>query len=173
MLKLELRAKELLVGATAVLALSGCESGAKMMAGTPGSLVGKAAGIPQLNAFLPIKTKVEPGEVMPIDGYWEIVQIAKQIQIDRGRAYAVEGWLHMLTLRVQPNMVVIRNIEEVGPGVYEADDLPLLGRATMVVQPDETIAVTVKSRTGETKYTLAPVDYEDPEPVEKPAEERA
>ncbi|MEO1311970.1 MAG: hypothetical protein AAFV51_13555 [Pseudomonadota bacterium] len=159
--------------AVAFAALAGCESSSKLLAGRTGDFVAKAAGVPQFNAFLPLKTKVAPTEPLPIDGYWEVASIAKQIQIDRGRAYAVEPWLHMLSLKVHPNMVVMKNIVEVSPGVYEADDLPLMGRARMVMQPDGIIASTVTTRTGVTEYMLIPVDYEDPEPPVEKTDESA
>ena len=108
----------------------------------------------QIPAFLPSKDSVPAGDPMDIDGDWRVDTIGKVIRIDRGRAYAVDGWIHALVLSVRPNMVTIRNIQRVSDGVYVGDDLPLMGRVTMrVVSPDR-IEASVPGLFGATRYNL-------------------
>ncbi|MEL6487041.1 MAG: hypothetical protein AAFQ13_07850 [Pseudomonadota bacterium] len=81
----------------------------------------------QIPAFLPTKDSVPQAEAMEIDGDWLVNTINKVIRIERGRAYAVEGWTHAFVLQVQPGMVTIRNIRQTADGEYVGDDLPLMG----------------------------------------------
>ncbi len=139
-----------------LLSTGGCAAGAAMAAGGMGDALAQAAGVPQMNAFLPNKAAVAAGERMDIDGVYTISTIGKSIRIDRGRAYAVDPWLHMLTLKVEPNMVVMRNIQMTGRGQYVGDDLPLMGKAKMTVSPEGAINVTVAGMVGPVNYALIP-----------------
>ena len=87
----------------------------------------EAAGIPQIPAFLPDKYSVTRSEALPIDGVWMISTIRKKIRIEQGRAYALDPWLHLFVLKVQPDMVVMQNFRRTDAGRYAADDLPLMG----------------------------------------------
>lgn len=123
--------------------------------------IADAAGIPQIDAFLPDKYSVEESDALPIDGVWMISSIKKKIRIERGRAYAVDSWLHLFTLKVQPDMVVLQNFERTAPGEYSADDLPLLGPAAMKLLPDGNISVKVKGALGPASYRLIKRDLAD------------
>ena len=123
--------------------------------------IAQAASVPQIDAFLPDKYSVEETEALPIDGVWMISSINKKIRIERGRAYAVDSWLHMFTLKVQPDMVVLQNFQRTGPGQYTADDLPLLGPATFQLRPDGNISVKVKGMLGPVGYNLIKRDIDD------------
>ena len=108
---------------------------ASMMAGTALTPVEPVQA--QIPAFLPNKDAVPQTQAMAIDGDWRVNTINKVIRIERGRAYAVEGWLHAFVLRVQPDMVTIRNIQQINDAEYVGDDLPMMGRVTMkLVAPD-------------------------------------
>ncbi|MGB3472442.1 MAG: hypothetical protein WBA51_16630 [Erythrobacter sp.] len=100
-----------------------------MIAGTALAPVAPASA--QVPAFLPNKEAVAQTEPMEIDGDWRVNTINKVIRIERGRAYAVEGWTHAFILRVQPDMVTIRNIQQTGDDEYVGDDLPMMGRVTL------------------------------------------
>ncbi len=120
------------------------------------------SGIPQIPAFLPLSHTVPPtAEAMPLDGVWNITTINKRIRIDRGRAYAVDSWLHLFVLQVQANMVVVKDIVKTGAGEYSGNDLPLLGVATFKASPSGNLDVTVQAPLGPIKYALAPVDLDD------------
>ena len=111
----------------------------------------------QIPAFLPDKESVPASEAMEIDGDWRVNTIGKTIRIERGRAYALEGWTHALILQVKPDMVTIRNIRQVDEDEYVGDDLPMMGRVTMrLVSPDR-IEAEVPGLFGPVRYTLTRV----------------
>ncbi|MEO0690545.1 MAG: MAC/perforin domain-containing protein [Pseudomonadota bacterium] len=129
--------------------------GAAVMAGT--ALAPLEPVSAQIPAFLPNKETVAPGEPMAIDGDWHVNTIDRVIRIERGRAYAVEGWTHAFILSVQPDMVTIRNIQQVNETEYVGDDLPMMARVTLrVVSPDR-IEATVPGLLGPARYTLTRV----------------
>jgi len=113
--------------------------------------------VPQIPAFLPSMTDVPMTEKLPIDGEWVIDTIRKRIRIEGGRAYAVDSWLHLFVLKVEPLMVVIKGMKRTGPGQYSAQDLPLLGKWTAQLQPDGSLKVDVASVLGPIDYKLIPV----------------
>ena len=116
--------------------------------------IADAAGVPQVAAFLPDKYSVATTEALPIDGVWMISSLRKKIRIEQGRAYALDPWVHFFVLKVQPDMVVLQNFRRVGAGRYSADDLPLLGPATMTLKSDGNLDVTVQGKFGPAKYGL-------------------
>ena len=150
--------------------------GAALVAGTALAPVEPASA--QIPAFLPNKEAVAETEPMEIDGDWRVDTINKVIRIERGRAYAVEGWTHAFILRVQPDMVTIRNIQQTGDNEYVGDDLPLMGRVTLRrVSPDR-IEASVPGLLGATRYTLTRVagsSYDsggEPPPMFAPADDQ-
>lgn len=152
-MKQQKRAAALSVMVAIGLGASGCQTANKAAAGGVGDTVVAMGGIPQLGAFLPHVTTVPPtADASPIDGYWTVDAIGKRIRVERGRAYAVDGWNHALFLRVQPNMVVMTDIERTGATTYAAKDLPLMGDATFTVGADGIVSVMV----GKVGYKLIP-----------------
>ena len=111
----------------------------------------------QIPAFLPNKTSVPAGEAMEIDGDWRVNTINKVIRIEGGRAYAVEGWTHAFVLRVQPDMVTIRNIRRVDDTTIVGDALPMMGQVTMNLGPPDRIEASVPGLFGPARYTLTRV----------------
>ncbi|MCZ4303908.1 hypothetical protein O4G98_04115 [Zoogloeaceae bacterium G21618-S1] len=120
----------------------------------------QAPQLPQIPAFLPTSASVPAGAAMDIDGEWMIDAIGKRIRIEGGRAYAVDPWLHMFVLQVQPGMVVIQNIQRVGDGRYVGDDLPLIGRFEALRDASGALNVTVASVLGAVRYQLQPVSLD-------------
>jgi hypothetical protein len=120
-----------------------------------------STGALQIDAFLPNKADVEEEEPFAIDGVWKISTIGKKIRIERGRAFAVDSWLHMFVLKVQPDMVVLQNFQKTGVGRYTADDLPLLGPATFELGADGNMNVSVKSVLGPISYRLIKREVDD------------
>ena len=118
--------------------------------------------IPQIPAFLPMAHTVPAGEASPIDGEWMITSIGKRIRIQRGRAFAVDSWLHLFVLKVQPMMVVIKDIRRTGRDEYAGQDLPLMGPWTARQQQDGNLAVSVQGALGPVNYTLMPVSLDNP-----------
>ncbi len=115
--------------------------------------------IPQIGAFLPSIVDVPPGDPLVIDGLWKISSNDKMIRIDRGRAYAIDGWVHMFVLKIQPGMVVLRNLKEVKEGTYTGEDLPLAGPLKATLTGDRILDVKV----GKARYQLIPqqIDEQD------------
>ncbi len=123
--------------------------------------IADAVGIPQIGAFLPDKYDVPETETLAIDGVWLISANRKKIRIEKGRAYAVDPWLHLFTLKIQPDMVVLQNFDRVAPGQYVADDLPLLGPAKFRLLPNGNMKVNVQGVLGPASYTLIKRKYDD------------
>lgn len=116
--------------------------------------------IPQIPAFLPSVNQVPATQPMPLDGTWIIDGIGKKVRIESGRAYAVDGWLHLFVLKIVPGMVVIKNITPTGPSQYSGDDLPLLGKWTARVQANRQLAVSVAAMIP-IKYTMTPLNLDN------------
>lgn len=115
----------------------------------------------QISAFLPMADSVPRSETLDIDGVWRVNTIGKRIRIEGGRAYAVDDWLHLFTLHVQPNMVVIKNIQEDGMGGYSGEDLPLMGKWQAKPAADGGLDVSVAGVMGPASYRLLPVETLD------------
>jgi hypothetical protein len=131
-------------------------------------LIFSSCAVQPVPALLPMVDSVPPTEPMEIDGVWRVSTIGKDIRIESGRAYAVDGWLHLLTLRIDPNMVVLRNIKSDGSGGYTAEDLPLMGKWQATPAADGALDVYVAGALGPAYYRLLPVelDYPDDEDEE-------
>ena len=122
------------------------------------SLLVSIPSLALIPAMLPDKSQVPAGEPLAIDGEWMISTLNKRIRIEGRRAYALDTWLHALVLRVQPNMVVMRNIEPLADGTYTGDDLPLLGKVTLLPLANGEIEATVATGLGPVKYNLIPLN---------------
>jgi len=125
---------------------------------------GEVAGL--IEGFLPNKRDVASTDPLPIDGIWKISTINKRIRIREGRAHALDGWTHAFILKVQPDMVVLKNMKRTGPGQYEADDLPLLAKAQLELQPGGNINVKVGTVPFSTSYQLLRETLDDVEAME-------
>ena len=119
--------------------------------------------MPEIPAFLPMAHTVPQGEVTPIDGEWVVTSIGKRIRIQAGRAYALDSWLHLFVLKIQPMMVVLKDIRRTQPGQYTGQDLPLMGAWNARLGPDGTLSVNVQGALGPAQYTLMPVSQDDPQ----------
>lgn len=116
--------------------------------------------IPEVAAFLPKIVDVKPAEPMAIDGIWSISSLDKKVRVDRGRIYAIEGWKHLLVLKIKPGMVVIRDIKEQDDvGFYVGKDLPLQGEWLATLTSDRLLDIKV----GKVNYQMIPQQLDDPE----------
>jgi hypothetical protein len=132
-----------------------------------GEAIAEAAGIPNIPAFLPDRYTVAKSRALPIDGVYMVSSIRKKIRIEKGRAFALDPWLHMFVLQVSPDMVVMQNFRRVRPGQYTADDLPLLGQATMRLTANGDLDVNVASKFGPVKYNLIRLEEQYPDVFQK------
>lgn len=130
-----------------------------------GSSARPIAGL--IDGFLPSKNYVTESEVLPIDGIWKISTIKRRIKIEKGRAYAIDGWTHAFILKVLPDMVVFNNLKRTGIGRYAADDLPLLAKAEMTLKTDGNIDVRVNTFPFPTSYTLIRETLDDRNAMEE------
>ncbi len=124
----------------------------------------KPAGL--INAFLPDRFSVTETDALPIDGMWTITSINKRIRIEKGRAYAVDGWTHGLVLKILPDMVVFTDIRRDDAGQYGANDLPLAAKLEMMLRPDGNIRAKVKTFPFPIEYTLIRETLDSPEAME-------
>ncbi len=129
--------------------------------------IAEAAGIPNIPAFLPDRYTVPKTRAMPIDGVYMISTIRKKVRIESGRVFAMDGWLHMFVLKVQPDMVVMQNFRRVKPGQYKADDLPLLGTADLNLTRNGDLSVNVQSKFGPVRYNLIKLEEQYPDVFRK------
>jgi len=117
--------------------------------------------IPQIGALLPSVVDVPPADPLAIDGLWKISANDKLIRIDRGRAYAIDGWVHLFVLKIQPGMVVLRHLEEAKEGTYTGEDLPLAGPLAATLTGDRILDVKVAGKLGEARYQLIPQQLDE------------
>lgn len=117
--------------------------------------------VPQIPAFLPMMMDVPMTKKLPIDGEWMINDIRKRIRIEGGRAYAVDSWLHLFVLKVEPMMVVSQEWRRTAPGQYSGQDLPLVGPFTATLQPSGNMSVRVQGMFGPVNLTFSPVRLDD------------
>ncbi len=116
------------------------------------------AGVPQVDAFLPTNSELPAGDPLAIDGVWTIEAIDKRVRVEGGRAYAKDLWLHGLTLRIRPNMVILKDIQPDGAGKFVGEDLVMFGRNELVLQADGSIMSTVLGF----KFRWVPSGVDDP-----------
>jgi hypothetical protein len=122
-----------------------------------------AAGVPKVAAFLPSQYDVARTAPLPIDGVWRVNTIGKKIRIEQGRAYALDPWRHLFVLQVSPGMVVMQDFQRTGVGVYAANDLPLLGPATLTLNREGNLDVSVQGQLGPARYQLIRLDAQYPD----------
>jgi len=122
-----------------------------------------AAGVPKVGAFLPNQYDVARTEPLPIDGVWRVNAINKKIRIEQGRAYAIDPWRHLFVLQISPGMVVLQDFQRTGAGVYTAQDLPLLGPATLTLNREGHLDVSVQGKLGPARYQLIRLDAQYPD----------
>lgn len=119
--------------------------------------LGQIPQIPQIPAFLPLSVDVPMTKKLAIDGEWMISTIKKRIRIEGGRAYAIDSWLHLFVLKIQPLMVVSKDWRRTGPGEYTGQDLPLMGAFTAKLGRDGNLSVSVAGALGPVTFSLIPI----------------
>ena len=111
---------------------------------------------------LPGRYDVEAGAALPIDGVWTISSNKKRIRIERGRAFAVDSWVHLIVTRVYSDQVVIKDLARTDAGKYEGRDILLQGKSVMKLRKDGNIDVRVGTFPFPTKFTLIREGVDDP-----------
>ena len=132
---------------------------------TGGELESEKPWIISLGAALPGRYAVDLGVQLPIDGIWRISTNDKRIRIERGRAFAVDGWNHVLLFRVAPEQVTMTDIRRSEPGEYLGRDILLGGDSRMTLRADGNLDVRVATLPFPVKFALIRVALDDPDAI--------
>lgn len=132
---------------------------------TGGEIDSETPWIISLGAALPGRYAVDLGAPLPIDGIWRISTNNKRIRIERGRAFAVDGWNHVLLFRVEPEQVTMTDIRREKAGEYLGRDILLGGDARMTLRADGNLDVRVATFPFPAKFVLIREGLDDPEAV--------
>lgn len=130
---------------------------------TGGELDSEKPWIISLGAALPDRYAVDLGVPLPIDGIWRISTNDKRLRIERGRAFAVDGWNHVLLFRVEPEQVTMINMRRGEDGEYLGRDILLNGDATMTLRDDGNLDVSVATFPFPAKFVLIREALDDPD----------
>jgi len=147
------------------LALSGCVSTAT---GALGDAAALSMGLQQNSNAFPLATLVPAGEALPIDGVWQLGDLNKRVEMDRGRMVALDPWTFMLTKKVLPGTVLIRDIRETGPGQYQGFDLAWEKPVTFSETGSGRVGVRVQTFPLPVSYELIPTAGSQPYPSTTP-----
>lgn len=128
---------------------------------TGGEINSEKPWIISLGAALPGRYAVDLAQPLPIDGIWRISTNDKRLRIERGRAFAVDGWNHALLFRVEPDQVTMVNMREGEAGVYLGRDILLNGDARMTVRADGNLDVKVATFPFPIEFVLIRVALDD------------
>ena len=132
---------------------------------TGGEINSEKPWIISLGAALPGRYAVDLGAPLPIDGIWRISTNNKRIRIERGRAFAVDGWNHVLLFRVEPEQVTMTDIRRDEPGLYLGRDILLGGDARMSLREDGNLDVSVATFPFPAKFALIREALDDPDAI--------
>lgn len=129
---------------------------------TGGELNSEKPWIISLGAALPGRYAVDLGERLPIDGVWRLSTNDKRMRIERGRAFAVDGWNYALLFRVKPEQVTMTDIRRDAPGVYLGRDILLNGDSTLTLRADGNLDVKIASFPFPVEFVLVREALDDP-----------
>lgn len=133
---------------------------------TGGEIESEKPWIISLGAALPNRYAVDIGAPLPIDGVWRISTNDKRLRIERGRAFAVDGWNHALLFRVKPEQVVTINLRQSERGVYLGRDILLNGDTELRLRADGNLDVSVGTFPFPVKFVLIREALDNPEAIE-------
>lgn len=129
---------------------------------TGGEIESEKPWIISLGAALPNRYAVDIGTPLAIDGVWRISTNDKRLRIERGRAFAVDGWNHALLFRVKPEQVTTINLRQSEPGVYQGRDILLSGDTELRLRADGNLDVRVATFPFPVKFVLIREALDDP-----------
>ncbi len=130
---------------------------------TNGELNSDKPWIISLGAALPGRYAVDLGEPLAIDGIWRLSTNNKRMRIERGRAFAVDGWNYGVVFKVNPEQVTMVNMRETAPGVYEGRDILLNGDSKLTLRPDGNLDVRIGTFPFPTKFVFIRVGLDNPD----------
>lgn len=130
---------------------------------TGGELDSAKPWIISLGAALPNRYAVDLAEPLAIDGVWRISTNNKRLRIERGRAFAVDGWNHVLLFKVKPDQVTTINLRQAEPGRWLGRDILLNGDTELTLREDGDLDVTVKTFPFPAKFKLLREGLDNPD----------
>lgn len=122
-----------------------------------------------LGAALPDRYAVDLAEPLAIDGIWRISTNNKRLRIERGRAFAVDGWNHALLFKVKPDQVTTINLREAEPGRWLGRDILLNGDTELALREDGDLDVTVALFPFPARFKLLREGLDNPDALPAPA----
>ena len=129
---------------------------------TGGEVDSEKPWIISLGAALPDRYAIDLGARMPMHGVWRISTNDRRLRIERGRAFAVDGWNHALLFRVEPEQVTMVDVRREDPGVFLSRDILLNGDARMTLRADGNLDVTVGTFPFPVSFVLIREALDDP-----------
>lgn len=130
---------------------------------TGGEINSAKPWIISLGAALPNRYAVDLADPLPIDGVWRLSTNGKRMRIERGRAFAIDGWNFGLVFKVKPEQVTMVNLRESEPGVYEGRDLLLNGDSRLTLRADGNLDVRIGTFPFPTKFVMIREGLDDPD----------
>ena len=113
-------------------------------------------------AMLPRVETIPPREAQPIDGVWTVSSIGKRVRVEKGRVHVVDPWRHLFVMKVETGMVVVKDIYNLGSGLFSGYDLMALGPWRAVKTAAGTLDVDIGGLTP-TRFQMVPVMLDYPE----------
>lgn len=71
----------------------------------------------------------------------------------------MDPWLHLFVLKIEPLIVVLKELRRTGPGQYTGQDLPLMGKLTASLMSDGTLGASGAGALGPANHSLIPNSY--------------
>lgn len=130
---------------------------------TGGELESDTPWIISLGATLPDRYAVDLGVPLPIDGVWRISSNDKRLRIERGRAFAIDGWNHALLFRVEPEQVTTTGLRRESPGLYLGRDILLNADTRLTLREDGNLDVWAGTFPFPVEFQLIRVALDDPD----------
>ncbi|MEP3225198.1 MAG: RICIN domain-containing protein [Parasphingorhabdus sp.] len=109
---------------------------------------------------------LQPDQPLPIDGIWRLRELNKQVAIEAGHVFALEGWTHLLVWVVEPGMVTSTKLRQTDRQKLIAYDALLKREMEWTVREDGTIFASGGEGLLAPKFSLEPVELSYPEAFE-------
>lgn len=110
--------------------------------------------------------ETQPGQPLPIDGIWRLRELNKQVAIERGHVFALEEWMHLFVLVVEPGMVTSTKLRQTDRQKLKAYDALLMREMEWTLREDGTIFASGGEGLLAPKFSLEPIELSYPEAFE-------
>ncbi len=110
--------------------------------------------------------ETKPGQPLPIDGIWRLRELNKQVAIEGGHVFALEGWTHLFVWIVEPGMVTSTQLRQTDRQKLVAYDALLKRDMEWTVREDGTIFASGGEGLLAPKFSLEPIELSYPDAFE-------